>query len=293
MKNNNKWFSLVIAMGLTLVITILALTVLEYIIPFSRDIKWVENSSKAYYQANTWIEEWLYKIYERNWSWVLDNRNEYSKDFTWTISNKYNTYSSWSILPPVWEWNSEYDNDWGTISSWNPLQLLIWEWYITSWTNNVFITFRVPDIENSTPTLSWNTLPIISWQLSSIGNTLNSTGSHITADKINSTDNVNSLIYLLWRSLDWNDVTIENFYTSNCSINNPCKLNFFVVNKIESEDWKILPYLEWKLDTDWNNIPLNYTKLESSWKSYWFKKDINIKVPSETVNEIFDFTVFQ
>lgn len=304
MKKNIKWFSLVIAMWLVIILSLLAFTILEYIVPFSRDIKWIENSSKAYYLANSWIEEGLYSVYTRNYSWAIDDRVEYSKSFSGVASSKYTTSSSWKILPPTWDWNSEYDPDWNIISSWNPIQLSLWNNYISDflWFD---IAFRVPDIINdwiSVYSLSWTTLPIVNWQLSSATNTLNSWLQIITADKIldsnkNFNDNTIDLDWNKnWIDLDWNTVTINNFYNSNCEWTSSwCVLKFSIVNKLETDDTesKVLPNLERRIVLTNNNIPLSNTKLQASWKSYWFKKDINIKIPAPSVNEAFDFTVFQ
>lgn len=300
MKKSIKWFSLIIAMWLVIIISLLAFTILEYIVPFSRDIKWIENSSKAYYQANSWIEEWLYKIFERNyWWWISDDTYEFSKIFSWVISSMYSTTSTWNILPPVWEWNSEYDKNWNVISTWNPLQLSIWNNYITS-LSNFYVSFRVPNIDwGSQETLSWwTTLPVVNWQLSTINNTLNSSWSIIKANQVDWSSIL--LGWLQWVDLDWNETLSQqfwNFYNSNCWFGSGCVLKFSVVNKLETDsfsDSKLLPYLEWKIVLDSSNkIPLSHTKLESSGKSYGFKKDITIKVPAPSINEAFDFTVFQ
>lgn len=300
MKKNIKWFSLVIAMWLVIVISLLAFTILEYIIPFSRDVKWIENSSKAYYQANSWIEEWLYQVYERNYTGGLyDDRNEFSKWFSGSITYSYTTSSTWNILPPAWEGNSEYDKDWNIISSGNPIQLSIWSDYI--WTLSDFrIAFKVPNIDGwGWETLSWWTLPIINWQLSTVDDTLNSSWSIIKAQDIN--DSEISLNTLQWVDLEWNETSNEqlwNFYRNNCEWTSSwCVLKFSVINKLETDNIigaKILPYLEWKLTlNNTDKIPLSHTKLDSSGKSYGFKKDISIKIPAPSVNEAFDFTVFQ
>jgi len=44
MKRNKKALSLVIAMGLTLVMALLAIYILEYMIPFSKNTKNIEQS---------------------------------------------------------------------------------------------------------------------------------------------------------------------------------------------------------------------------------------------------------
>lgn len=299
MKKNNKWFSLPLAMWLVIIISLLAYSILEYIIPFSRDMKWVENSSVAYYHANSWIEEWLYHISIRT-----DEKLEESKNYTNNnVGDKYNTFSSWTLLPPIWEWNSEYDKDWNVISSWNPIQLSIWNWYIT-WTDDIAIKFRIPDFnwdwDNNDLTLNWSSfppyLPIVNWQLSASNNTLNASWSIIRANNIDWTELI--INNFQWVDLNWSETNNEifsTFYSNNCNSWNDCTLKFSVVNKLETDDIDpiIIPYLEWQLTTWDNIIPLRYSKIESSWKSYWYKKDLEVKVPSQTVNEAFDFTVFQ
>lgn len=308
MNKNKKWFSLVIAMWLVIVITLLAFTILEYVVPFSRDIKWVENSSVAYYQANSWIEEGLYAVYDRNSNWT-DSRTEYSQNIiVWNVSHTFDTSSSWSIIPPIWEWNSEYDKDWNTISSWNPIQLVVWDNYITNW-SNVKIAFRVPDLDRTwinDYTLSGTTLAIVNWQLSSETNTINASSTLwnnwiirvwdiLDSDEIFD-DSILDIQFLQWIDLNWletNDEKIWKFYDDNCWVGKSCTLKFSIVNKIETTDWITLPYLEWQLKTWTNVIPDRYSKITTTWKSFGFKKDITIKVPSQTVNEAFDFTVFQ
>ena len=68
-------------------------------------------------------------------------------------------------------------------------------------------------------------------------------------------------------------------------------------SNIESELVQV-PYLEWKIDFDndnsgINNVPLRYVIIDAAWKSYWFRKDLKIRIPQQSVIEAFDFTVFQ
>ena len=294
-------------MWLVIIISLLAITILEYVIPFSKDIKWVENSSKAYYQANSWIEDWLYEVNVRNNSWTIDNTTEYSDtDFTWNLNSEYSTISSWTTLPQAGEWNSSYDNDWNTISLWNPVQLEIWDWKITT---DFEIAFRVPDLDwwANVEALSWSIISpytaIVNWQLSSSTNTLNSSWSIITNNDVldwNQVfwDNLLVLWWSQWVDLDWNETWSEilsNFYWANCWAWLSCTLKFSIVNKLELDTDNVsIPYLEWQMAVDsTENIPLRFTKISSSWKSTWFKKDLEVKVASQTVNEAFDFTVFQ
>lgn len=296
MKKNNYWFSLPLAMGIVVLMSLLAYTMLEYVIPYSRDVKWVENSSKAYYQASSAVEDWQYYLNVERTDETSDN----STLFTWEISNKYVTTSVWNTIPPAWEWNSQYDNNWNTISQWNPIQLSVWNDYLDLASDNFNLNLRIPDIDGDTYyndiTLSWSSFtpytPIINWQLSSFNNTLYASWSKITNYDINPLFN-EALDNKNWSDISWNILSFETFYNNNCWSGSWCIFKVSVVNPIlDSSNWSSIPYLEWKLETG-NDIPIRYIKLESSWRSYWFKKDLEVKIPTETVNEAFDFTVFQ
>lgn len=123
MKKNNKWFSIVIAMWLVIFINLIAIWIIDYIIPFSKSTRNIENSIVAYYQANSAIEDALYYLKENNY----DAWTQWNIDFSGSIvDNKYNIIALWNEIPASWEWNSEYDLDWNQIAMWNPIQLEIW-----------------------------------------------------------------------------------------------------------------------------------------------------------------------
>ena len=292
---NKKWFSIVIAIWLIAIVSLSALLILEYMIPFSKNIKWIENSSKAYYLANSWIENSLFFI-NRNQIWQETHTN-FPSSATWTSIH---LVASWSLLPPPWKWNSRFHNDWNKISPNFPIQLNIWSNSINEW-SNVSFYFRVPNLNNENwndERLEWN-LPIINWQLSSISNTINSSWSLIEPSSIN----WNQIDFSLkqWALLDGTLTNFSSFYNDNsywCKSGNPkkCILKLSIINKINSNiDWVSVqvPHLEWKIDFWLDNIPLRYALINSQGKSYWFKKTIKISVAQQTVIEAFDFTVFQ
>lgn len=303
MKKNKSAFSMVIAMWLVLVMTMLVLYILEYMIPYSKNVKWIENSSNAFYQAENSIEDGLFKIRDR--PTVV---TEFSDVFlaNTPVDYKYETYSSWTIIPYNWEWNSEFDITHNTLSYWNPIQLDIWDDLWIDWDNidtNIF--FKVPDLDkdNSTPeTLSgWTTTAIINWQISGDDNTLNATWSWIMANEICESDWTCDKISIhtrQWQDLDWNETDDErfmDFYDDYCWIWEKCSLKFSLINKLELDTGNTsVPYLEYKFELEsTKNIPLRYTRIKSSWKSYGFQKSLEVRIPQQTTNQAYDFTVFQ
>ena len=69
-----------------------------------------------------------------------------------------------------------------------------------------------------------------------------------------------------------------------------------LINPLYTTTGLKIPYLEYTInpwDNVWTKFPLYYTTIDTSWKSYWFKKDLNVRVPQQTTNQAFDFTLFQ
>lgn len=295
MKYNKNWFSLVFALWLTLLVTLLAMTILEYIIPFSKNVKGIEHSTSSYYNAHTGLEKALLYMKDNPIIWT---ENTHSSGTT-LESFTYNIVASGSVLPPVWEGNSEYDSHWNKIAIGQPVQLSF-DGNNISW-SSVNIYFRVPNIDINSVTLSGSLDGIVNWQLSSLTDTLNSSGSFVLGSHVcESWDNCNGL----WDRFPLNaklGVTLsgglynyDNFFDNYCEwIGKKCNLKFSVVHKLETTNWISIPYLEWKIDFGGVKVPLRYTRISSSGSSLDFQKELDIRVPQQTVSEIFDFTVFQ
>lgn len=322
MKKNKKAVSLIIVMWIVLVTWLLAITIIELIIPFSRSVSGMENSSKAYYLANAWVEDWLlklkkeYEIIDRNpsWSKVFDittywsDRNV-SKD---KIFSELKMKIFWNIEPENWKWDSDYDNNkiYNIISVWNPIQMDI------TWINpnNFQIYFKVPTINRLTYKLEDNNKIYINWQVTSENWFLNSVSK---VERL-----VESWTWPFWsKVLIWNNINnfsiphnlnlfhwidnndepkkFQTFFNSNCTWWKKCILKFSIANELiwihptDSTKKTILPYLEWRTSYTWWNFKLRYSTIESTWKSNNFVKKLEVKVPQATVNEAFDFTVFQ
>lgn len=290
---NKKAFSLIIAVFLMLLTSLLALYLLDYIIPFSKNIKWVENWTKAYYEASKAIEDILFDMRDED-AYYESSKNMPSTS-TWY---SFSLIATWTTIPIIWNWNSEYDIDYNKISLSNPVQLLL-KWAI-NW-DNVSFYFRVPHFDDSSSSpisFSWWSEPIINWQLSSETETLNASWSYIVYDEIddsNSTPTARNFNWRDWFILSWNIMTFSNFYNdsvNNCSVS-WCTLKLSVVNDLKTDDWKKIPYLEYKIDFDWVSVANYYAKITTSWKSTGYKKSLELDIPQQTTIEAFDFTVFQ
>ena len=300
MKKNKEWFGIIIAILIVILISLLAISILDYIVPFSRNTKGIEHSVWAYYQANSGIEEALFHMREESYE-VWD---ELTTSSVWTVSSNFSIVATWSRLPPIGKWNSEFDNDWNKVRVWDPIQLELGKGMldVIDWSNINFY-FRVPNLDNlssSAETMSWGTTPIITWSFSANTTTINAAGTYVEANDIcNSKDSCGAIDFSSkqWVDLDGNetnDERIENFYGIHCdTISEKCTFKLSVVNALETIAGTSIPYIEWYIDFGSKTVPLRYTVIDTQWKSYGFRKDLKVSVPQQTVSEAFDFTVFQ
>lgn len=283
MKKNNDWISIVIWMLLTILMLLAAYVILSYIIPFMKSSKWIENASMSYYIAYSWIEEGLYHIKTRP-DIVTESWSNMPLTATWF---SFQTYSSWHTIPIATYWNSEYSSWHNIISQIEPIQLKVWNSYISDF-DNLSFEFKIPNFTNQSFIWSY---PIINWLLTSESDTL-----YATENTLITTTNLSN--FEIWNKNwfklnDWEDQSFKDFYISNCWTNSWCTLKMSVVNDLVLTDLTTIPYLEYKLDFGSDNLPDRYSRIESFWKSYGYQKKLDVRVPQQTINQAFDFTVFQ
>lgn len=311
MKTQKEAFSLIVAILLTIVTVALWYIILEYMIPFTRNIRGVENSTNAYYLAYAWLEKGLYYVTTtRSWANNFEDKEIFfigTQDSLWHTFNSngntntfkassvwyaLDTVSVWSILPAKSTWNSDGDRDWSTINVGDPIQLSVWGNKTAM--KNFAITFRVPGEKTIgiAAELAGASDNIINWQISSESETLSAIWSFITKTNINRLDKV-TMRSKAWRTIDWTSQDFGSFYNDNCTTS-VCILRFIVINPLTTNKNNIAPYLEWQVDVgDTNSIPLRYSIINSEGKAYWFGKTLSVGVPQETISEAFGFTVFQ
>ena len=280
--NNKEGFSIVLAIGLSLIFTLIALFVMEYIVPFSRSTSGIENATIAQYQSFWAIEQSLRTI-SQNEPWFGAS----SELLSWQPQgSRFQITGSWNLIPTVWTWNW-LDPNWNRISQTEPIQLLVWENRISS----LELRLRVPDFWG-TWTLWPTWMPLVLWQLSSENQTLSASGWLILTNNIPFNGNIWGREWILIS--DNTSSTFWNFYTwlNNCNdVWRECVLRISLINKILQ--WSTeLPFLEYQIETN-NSIPFQITQVETRGISFWFSRDYSVRVPQATTSAAFDFTVFQ
>lgn len=311
MFNLHKWSALIISIFITLLICIIVIFLLDKIVPISKNLKWVENSNIAYYNATSWIEEALLSM-----SWSLPWYETWAT--IWSITStgiSYSVVANWSWIPEPGKWNSYFRKDYNRLWLWEPLQLIINTGSI-AWSSGSGIILQMPDLNNDTLSndrLAWSTWSwLVNWMLSWENNVWS--GVVISASwETNMLQiwTLNSLWYVSytlggrnWVDLNWSGWTFQQFYSGanppfnpsnslwNCSNTQKCVLKFSLIKPLVSSSWATFPYLEYKFNTS-KPIPLQFAIVKADWYSYWFKRSIEKQVRQITTNEALDFTVFQ
>ncbi len=294
MKHSRQWFSIIFALIVLVIASSMSLYLLSFIVPYSKNVKWLENSSKAYYIASSGIEQALWDI-SQNDLWY-----ETTTTFSGASSYSYSIDSQGDQIPEPKKGNSNFDTDWNRIWYADPIQLAIGDDLVSNW-GNIRFDFRVPDLDqdgNFSDQLIAGTSNdiIVTWQLSSSSDSLipSSTGAFITSPDINTSSSF-SLASRPWVTLDSSPATISSFYTNNCRSGELCTLKLSVIGDLSVSDIGAtpIPYLEYQIDTSGQDIPTRFTQIESSGRSFWFQKDITSRVAQLTTDQAFDFAVFQ
>lgn len=293
MKYQNTWFSIVFAIIIIVIASTASLYLLSFIIPYGQNVKGLENSTKAYYLWNSAVEQSLWEIQRNELGYENTTSFSGSSDYSYTIIARGNR------IPAVSSGNSNFDSDWNTIGFTQPIQLSIWDGMISDW-SQVNFYFQVPDFDQNGDNTSQriagtSTDPVLYWQLSSRDETLVPRDSRdfITAADIDSStpftlssrDGVN---------LDNTISTFSAFYTAHCGSGNDCILRISALTGFEMLGSGVsIPYLEYYIDTSLFSIPTRFTRIDASGKSFGFRKDISVSIPQLTIDQAFDFTVFQ
>lgn len=284
-------FSLIIALGFMILMSSVALYLLEYMIPFSRNVKGIENASKAYYQSYAGIEDSLLYAFS-GWIWA-----EPSSTISGLVDFWYRTDSNGILVPEPGVWSSELDADWNRISLSEPIQLSIWDGRLSFWAIRIRLRLDVPDFDRDGSPDSLDITPdddMFLWQLSSATESISTRdGNFINESDIDGTDiSLWTWWYSAWVTLDRVNTTFPAFYNTNCGVWNECVFKLSLINPIIANAWNSLPYLHYQVETT-GDIPTRFKQIISFGQSLNFKKELQISVLQQNTNAAFDFAIFQ
>ncbi len=289
--SRNSWFSIVLAIGLTLLLSLTGLYLLEYVVPFSKNVKGIESASNSFYQAYKGLEEAVYlnsqniknNIWYQTWATLIPSFwQEYS----------YNILANGTGSPLPGNGNSEFHRDFNKLSQAEPAQFVIGNGRLSTGSPTLTLSLKVPDISNSPDAISTSSW-IVLWQLSSSWASLTSTNL-ITGAQINTSNFSLNLFSQAGTLLNGTSQQFNTFYTNNCTAGKECVLKISLISPIfNTISWNPrIPYLEYKLVSN-PSIPLREALITTQGKSYGFRRNLEVLIPQTTTNSAFDFTVFQ
>jgi len=253
-------------------------------VPFSRNVKGIENASQAYYESYAGVEENLYNVYDGN---IWQN---HSKLF-WAVQDyQYNFLWNGTVIPAAWQGNSQ-DSNYSRISQSEPISLEIWGAWFAAAGSYIRLQLKTPNGSSFDAPLNDD---IILVQLASENGALSSA----PWDLIQESDVDNTPFNILLDdgvTLTGNSRNFRQYYNDlGCSnVSTRCVMKISIIRPLISNSWNaIIPYLEYRIETS-DAIPLPNPLMTSQWKSFWFSKNLEVFIPQRATSSAFDFTVLQ
>jgi hypothetical protein len=286
-------------MIILILVTLLTTVFLELIWWSAQTVNGIEASNAAYYQAVGIVEEQLINpSVTKKTPWNIQEKTE-----PFTNTGRSIDVSTGSIvMPEATKWNSPYDDNYNIIALGKPLQIVILDGI--DWTNVAF-EFRVPQIDTSVGTWVAASLAnsgIVLWTLGYTWASLYASGetqifqgndiNTVTNQFLSFTGNTNS-----WTSMSvntfYNDSTNTYLWTSGARCANyACTLKLSMIRPIVTTDWRILPFLEYRIVFN-KAIPSQFMTIDATAYSYGFQRTRTIRIPQVTTNTALDFAVLQ
>lgn len=302
MKQNTKWFSIVIALGLTLFLSLIGLYLMEYAVPFARQVKGVENASSSYYEAYSGIEIALLDIGQKKDAWDLSSSID--KSFSWSQDFEYASLRRGQVFPMAGQWDAIYDSSkmWNQMSYGKSISLLVWNGELSGWSYiRLFTRLPLYDWQGSAETLASGNTDTILWQLTTPTTTYSS--KDLFDINVDGTPTGGSGYFNIWnstgiqqwesRSAPWQ--LFSTIYTNQCNTSGQqCILSLSYIKPLSTSDNSLLPYLEYRLETTTgNNFIYPSIYLSSTGRSYGYVRDLHIFYPQYSNNTAFEYAVFQ
>ncbi len=299
---DKRWVGLIFALISVVLLSMIMTVFYEIVIPRARNVKGIEQSNVAAYNAESGIEASLNSFTGSNPVAIVDTGSVGIYSVSGAID--YNCPNN-CTFPESWKGNSPTSSDYNIIRPGSPIQIPIRDTTITS---GFSIIFHMPDafsggtlgrkLKDDTkpyfiwtftvnPT-SWVSQSITSWAWEKLIFSMLKTSFNITS-------NTSTGITNTWDITQ----TLQGFIAanaSNCDTNYKCTLKISFIRDLETDDGKRIPYLEYQITanpTSSLKIPLQYATLTSTGTQGPFSKTVTREVERFTTNEAFDFTVLQ
>lgn len=291
---DKRWVGLIFALVSVVLLSMIMTVFYEIVIPRARNVKGIEQSNVAAYNAESGIEASLNSFSGSDPVAGVDTGSVGIYSVSGSIKRECTGGSC--VFPEPWKGNSPTNSDYNIIRPGSPIQIPITTGTITS---GFSIKFHMPDafsggilaqLKDSTePYFIWTfttlTKSITSWQWEKLNFSSPTIPFQIQWSTNTWVTNSWTLSNVLW-------VFIANA-NSDCN-NYKCTLKISLIKDLETTTGKRIPYLEYQITTSGNlTIPLQYATITSTGSQWPFSKTVTREVERFTTNEAFDFTVLQ
>lgn len=288
-------------------LSVLVISFVEKSLRAGKAVKWIEQSTQAYYLATTIIEEKLNNSDLKKQPWNIATTNS-------TSVHNLNSYSGskleiaaiWSVIPDPWKWNSPFDKDFNIISLNKPIQLMIPKGI--TFEQNTKMLFRIPKITSNVISSTLNNEGYIYFSLWNSEKVfyLKDKGQLIKSDDIknshegdfNNAISINDQEWFFYdsRGQKQTSLNLKDFYEASdfdCwnDTNIKCTLKFSLLKPVQADN-KEYPFLEYKMQFN-KAVPLQFMTLNAMWWEGKYARTRQVEIPQITTNTALDFAVLQ
>ena len=293
---DKRWVGLIFALVSVVLLSLIMTVFYEIVIPRARNVKGIEQSNVAAYNAESGIEASLNSFTGTDIVANVDTRS--TGIYSVSGSVKYDCNSN-CTFPESWKGNSSTDSNYNIIRPGSPIQIPIANGTIG---NNFNIVFHMPYFSggiSSDQLKDYQTDPYFIWTFttptksitSSQGETINLFDSNGKKEFEIYNNTTSSGINNSWTTDKlW---TFINANQTDCTNNYKCTLKISLIKDLETTTGKRIPYLEYQITANSLALPLQYATLTSTGTQWLFSKTVTREVERFTTNEAFDFTVLQ
>ncbi len=294
---DKRWVGLIFALVSVVLLSMIMTVFYEIVIPRARNVKGIEQSNVAAYNAESGIEASLNSFTGSNPVANVDTGSTGIYSVSGSIKRECTVVPC--VFPEPWKGNSPTSSDYNIIRPGSPIQIPVGTGTITP---GFTVVLHMPVFSGSTAysnqqLKSYGVEKYIIWTFTTPTNSITSSeGEKLTF--VNGTwwlqiyNNTSSGITNTWAT----DQKLWNFIASNktsCGNSYKCTLKVSLIRDLETEIGEKIPYLEYQITANSLTLPLQYATLTSTGTQGPFSKTVTREVERFTTNEAFDFTVLQ
>lgn len=313
MKKSKKWMSIVLAIFITTSIILTGVYLLELVVPFSRNVVGIENSSMAYYLWVSSAERASYTIKNNRWTNYDNealNETPQTKDY---VNGYFDATSLSENFPIPGLWNSPFNSNYNILDKRSPISFYIKDSNFDI--GNLEVNFRIPPevnynaitdqiIETPRNFYSYDTDEAILWWVMFWYTNSDEPVTMNWVFKYSDISVWDSLPFstILWKYERTECTIVEALSNSWACYDKPIidkdkiiLFRVYLLKELLAQNWEPISNLEYKITaSNWTQVANKNSIVEAYWISRWFKREVNIQSAQMPAGiSSLDFTVLQ